>query len=247
MPKKRLVVALIAVVIVGIFVVKLTKHLPTPAKSGSPTVSHNAPSSVTNSQPSFNKSAYSTTDPTSIWIVVNKQHQLNPKTYAPPDLTAVGNGQYLRAAAAQALSQMITDAKAAGYILTSDSGYRSYDTQVAVYNNEVKAYGQAVADSESARPGYSEHQTGWAIDLGSSGCNIQDCFATTAGGKWATANAYRYGFILRYPQNLTATTGYRPEAWHFRYVGPDLATELHQQNIPTLEEFFNISGGTTYK
>lgn len=198
-------------------------------------------------KPTFDKQRYSTTDPASIWVIVNKQHPLNPLTYAPTDLVAVGNGQYMRAEAATALGSLLTAAKAAGYIVTPESGYRSYNTQVAVYASEVKAYGQAYADTESARPGYSEHQTGWAVDLGTNGCNIQDCFSNTSGGKWVIANAYRYGFILRYPPNLTDITGYRNEAWHFRYIGTYLSEEMHQQGIATLEQFFGVSGGTVYK
>ncbi len=206
------------------------------------------PAPTTNRQKiAFDKTAHSTTDPTSIWVIVNKQHPMQPLDYAPTDLTGVGNGQLMRVEAAQALATMLADAKAAGFTVTPDSGYRSYATQVAVYTNEVKAFGQAVADTESARPGYSEHQTGWAIDLGSGGCNISDCFSTTAGGAWITANAYKYGFILRYPTGLTNITGYRAETWHFRYIGTALSQEMHKESIVSLEQFFSVTGGTTYK
>jgi len=196
--------------------------------------------------PAFDKTAHSTTDPASIWVVVNKQHPLTPKTYAPTDLTSVGNGQLMRAAAAAALKQMLAGAKQAGYVVTAASGYRSYSDQVAAYDSEVAAYGQAKADSESARPGYSEHQTGLAVDLASGGCSITDCFGSTPGGQWVTANAWRYGFILRYAPGLEQITGYRTETWHFRYVGQPLAKEMHKTGIKTLEQFFNITGGTSY-
>jgi D-alanyl-D-alanine carboxypeptidase len=199
--------------------------------------------SNTNAAPGFDKSAYSQTDPNSIWVIVNKKHPLQPINYAPTDLTSVGNNQVMRVEAAQALSNMFAGAKAAGTALQADSAYRSYPTQVSVYNAEVKAYGQARADSESARPGYSEHQTGLAVDIGGDGCHIADCFATTTSGKWAAANAYKYGFILRYPADKVTVTGYRYEPWHFRYVGVSLATEMHNQGIETLEEFFGVSGG----
>jgi D-alanyl-D-alanine carboxypeptidase len=195
---------------------------------------------------SFNKSAHSTTDPASIWVVVNKQHPLQPQTYAPTDLQTVGGGHYLRAEAAAALAQMIAGAKQAGLTITPASGYRSYATQTTVYNNEVAANGQDRADSQSARPGYSEHQTGLAVDIAGGGCSIDDCFGDTAEGKWTAANAYKYGYILRYVADSTTVTGYRGEAWHFRYVGSDLATEMHSRGILTLEEFFGISGGTGY-
>ncbi len=197
--------------------------------------------------PAFNTAQYSTTDPASPWVVVNKQHPLNPLQYAPTDLTNVGSGQFLRAEAATQLAKMIADAKTVGLTITADSGYRSYATQVSVYNNEVKTNGQTVADSQSARPGYSEHQTGWSIDIGTPGCHIADCFGATPAGTWAAANGYKYGYIVRYTPPETAVTGYRAESWHFRYVGPDLAGEMNKQGIATLEQFFNISGGPAYK
>jgi D-alanyl-D-alanine carboxypeptidase len=242
--KKLLIFIVILVLAAAIFGFVKARHAsaPTGSSSDSSTTSTNN-AAKTPQKTSFNKQQYSVTDPNSPWVVVNKKHPLNPKTYAPTDLTAVGGGQYMRAEAARALTRMVADAKVAGYVLTPASGYRSYDTQVSVYNNEVKAYGKAVADSESARPGYSEHQSGWAIDLSSGGCNISDCFGDTPGGKWATANAYKYGFLLRYPADKVDITGYRHETWHFRYIGTKLSTELHRRSVHTLEEFFGIAGG----
>ena len=206
------------------------------------------PASITTPPPStFDKHRYSTTDPTSPWVVVNKQHSINPTNYAPADLVSVGNSQQMRAEAAQALQHMFSDAQAAGYTLVADSGYRSYNTQVSTYSGYVKQWGQEYTDTVSARPGYSEHQTGWAVDIGTENCHVSDCFGDTAGGKWAAANAYKYGFLLRYPSDLTDITGYSNETWHFRYVGPLLADELHKENVLTLEQFFDIPGGTTYK
>jgi D-alanyl-D-alanine carboxypeptidase len=199
------------------------------------------------SQPKFDKTQHSTTDPASPWVVVNKQHPLNPLSYAPTDLTNVGNSQQMRAEAAAALQHMFADAQAAGFTLVADSGYRSYSTQVSTYNSIVKGYGATYADTVSAHPGYSEHQTGWAVDIGTGSCHVQDCFADTPGGKWAQTNAHTYGFILRYPPSLTSITGYSNEAWHFRYVGPLLAGEMHTEGKQTLEQFFDIPGGTTYK
>lgn len=196
---------------------------------------------------SFNKTQNSLTDPTSPWVIVNKQHPLQPLSYAPTDLVAIGNGQQMRAAAATAALSLFASAKKAGYSLTADSGYRSYQTQIKAYNSIVQGYSQSYADSISARPGYSEHQTGWAVDIGTGSCNVQDCFSSTAGGKWTIAHAYEYGFILRYPPGLTSITGYDHEAWHFRYVGTVLSTQLHKQGVQTLEQFFGVSGGTTYK
>jgi D-alanyl-D-alanine carboxypeptidase len=245
--KRKISILTVLVIILVIGLVIFVRHasapsIPSNIATHSATEHHSTP---TQSQP-FDKTAYSTTDPTSPWVVVNKQHPLNPRDYAPSDLTAVGNGQYMRAEAASALTTMLAAAKTAGYIVTPASGYRSYSTQVSVYNKEVTEYGQATADSESARPGFSEHQTGLAMDLASGNCSITDCFGDTPGGKWITQNAYKYGFLLRYPADKTDVTGYRAESWHFLYVGVNLATELHSQGIETLEEFFGITGGTTY-
>jgi D-alanyl-D-alanine carboxypeptidase len=197
-------------------------------------------------EPSFDKAKFSNDDVTSIWVVVNKQRPLNPKTYAPTDLVSVGSGQQLRKEAATALASLISGAKTEGLTISPLSGYRSYDTQVSVYNNEVKTYGKTVADSESARPGTSEHQTGLAIDVGGGGCGIEDCFGTTAPGKWVAANAYKYGFIIRYIPGKESVTGYRPEPWHIRYIGIELATEMHEKGIQTLEEFFGLPNAPTY-
>ncbi|HUS26591.1 MAG TPA: M15 family metallopeptidase [Nevskiaceae bacterium] len=208
--------------------------------------------------PSFDKQKYATTDPVSMWVVVNKTRPLNPKTYAPGDLIipslplrlGSGNGEMqLRAPAAQALEAMAAAAQnEAGLKLMLASGYRSYNLQVSVYNAEVKSYGQAKADTESARPGYSEHQTGLAADIepASRKCEVADCFGSTPEGQWLAANAYKYGFIIRYLPDKQGVTGYRAEPWHVRYIGTELSNELHKQGITTLEEFFDLPAAPHY-
>jgi len=121
----------------------------------------------------FNKQQYSLTDPASIWVVVNKQHPLNPKDYTPADLVVPnvplrvpGNeSMQLREVTATAMEQMFADAKTQGINLMLSSGYRSYAYQVNLYGGYVNTEGRAVADTQSARPGYSEHQTGFAADI----------------------------------------------------------------------------------
>lgn len=194
----------------------------------------------------FNQNQYSLTDSTSIWVVVNKQHPLIPKTYSPKKLVAIGNGQRMHPQAANELAKMLKEAEISKHQLTVESGYRSYETQSLAYDSLVTGFGQAKADNESARAGYSEHQTGLAIDFGSEGCKVQDCFANTSTGKWLRSNSYKYGFILRYPPNKESITGYKNEAWHYRYVGHGLAEQLHSGNNITLEEFFGVSGGKRY-
>ncbi|HSX43288.1 MAG TPA: M15 family metallopeptidase [Candidatus Saccharimonadales bacterium] len=248
--KKRVLFGIIAVLVIvlgGIAYFALTTYNDGRTnKSSTPKSTPKTSATKPTPEPTFNKRQYSLTDPSSPWVIVNKQHPLSPISYAPTDLAAIGNGQQMRAEAATALQKMFTDASAAGFTLVADSGYRSYDTQVSTYGSVVKAYGQAYADTVSARPGFSEHQTGWAVDIGSNGCHVADCFGATADGKWTQANAYKYGFLLRYPDSLTSITGYSHEAWHFRYIGIPLATELHAQNVLTLEQFFTVTGGTAY-
>ena len=200
-----------------------------------------------------------TSDPKSINVVINKSHPLSPKNYAPADLTTPNvpmraniseDESKVSKQIAPDLELLISAAANNGIQLELESGYRSYAFQVNLYNYYVSAQGQETADEQSARPGYSEHQTGFAVDLGSStdtSCNVQLCFGNTAEGNWLAANAYKYGFIVRYSAADQALTGYEPEAWHFRYVGQTLAKTLKDKNITTLEEYFNISGGTVYK
>lgn len=210
-----------------------------------------------NKTEAFNTSAYSQTDPASPWVIVNKQRQLNPAQYAPNDLITpnvalrLNNSNasmQLRKQTAQAIEKLFAAASANGTPLRLSSGYRSYDYQVTVYGHYVNTEGQSAADAESARPGYSEHQTGWAADVGplSGACNVEQCFGNTPAGQWLAANAYRYGFIIRYPANKTTVTGYEYEPWHIRYVGTGLAAEMHKQNALTLEEFFNTGAAADY-
>ena len=135
-----------------------------------------------------------------------------------------------------------------GVNLVFQSGYRSYSTQVSVYNGWVASLGQSAADLQSARPGYSEHQTGLSVDIASAtaGCTIQTCFAKTPEGKWLSRNAWRFGWHLRYPKGKTAITGYKYEPWHWRFVGIELAAELHLTPKITLEEFFGLPPAPDY-
>ena len=170
-------------------------------------------------------------------IIANKTYSL-PSTYAPgmnADVTAHAN-------------EMFAAAKAEGYNMWNQSGFRSYDTQKRLYNNYVSRSGKAAADTYSARPGHSEHQTGLAFDVCATNrpC-INSNFDSTAEAAWLSANAYKYGFILRYPSGKSGVTGYKYESWHFRYVGVDLATKLYNGgNWITLEEYFGITSEYSY-
>jgi D-alanyl-D-alanine carboxypeptidase len=180
-------------------------------------------------------------------VVANKQRPLNPITYKP----AIGyfKGVQVAKVTAVALTQMAAGMlKAKAGTLLLNSGYRSYDTQVSVHDRQVARLGLKAGEALAARPGYSEHQTGLAADVSAAGqgCTIQVCFANTKAGKWLAANAWQYGFILRYPNGQTATTGYQFEPWHFRFVGVDLATEMKSQNIAVLEKFWKLPAAPSY-
>lgn len=180
--------------------------------------------------------------PASIQVVINKKHCFNPITYAPANLVSVG-GYPLRAEAATAIQSMMAAASAAGAPFGITSAYRSYSNQITTYNHWVAVNGgTAAADTVSARPGYSEHQTGLVADLGVAGCALE-CFAGTAAYAWLRQHAADYGFIERYPPGLTAITGYSPEAWHWRYVGVDVAKDMKAKGIQTLEQYFGVPGG----
>ena len=199
--------------------------------------------------PAIDLAAFSTTDPASPWVIVNKAHPLDPVSYAPGDLVIV-HGYYIRLIAADDLTALLDAAKADGLTLTLRSTYRSYAKQRTVYGGLVSQNGQDSTDRVSARPGYSEHQTGLAVDVGSStdsGCDFDDCFATTAEGRWVAANAQRFGFIVRYTADNQAITGYSPEAWHLRYVGRPLAAAMATTGVTTLEQMFGVDGGPDYR
>ena len=242
------VVAVLAVAVVVLVIVVLAPHgSPSPAPTRSPSRTPTAtPSPTPTPTPTFDKTQFSVTDPSSDWVIVNKQNPLNPKNYAPPlaALNLPGYKGQMRPEAATALQKMFGDYQTQnGAQLTVVSPYRSYGDQVSVYNGWVSRLGQAQADRQSARPGYSEHQTGLAVDINTA----QDQgFGNTQAGKWLAANSWQYGFILRYPDGLESVTGYEYEPWHFRYVGVPLATEMHNTGVQTLEQFFGYPDAPNY-
>jgi D-alanyl-D-alanine carboxypeptidase len=192
----------------------------------------------------------------SVWVVVNKHRPLIPTSFAPNDLVTPavplrvpGNeSMQVRKVTGNALETMFTAAKKDGLSLMLSSGYRSYQFQTSLYNSYVNNSSIAEADKTSARPSYSEHQTGLAADIEpfSQKCDVDPCFATTPEGIWLAANAYKYGFIIRYTSDKIAITGYSPEAWHIRYIGMELSNEMHRLKIETLEEFFGLGAAAGY-
>ena len=154
------------------------------------------------------------------------------KTYALPSDYAPGVDPEAEAA----FHEMQTAAAELGLNLYISSGYRSYDYQAGLYQRYVDRSGQAEADRYSARPGHSEHQTGLAFDLNT----ISDEFKDTDEGKWVAENCHKYGFIVRYPEDKEAITGYMYEPWHIRYLGTDIATNVFESGL-CLEEYLGIT------
>jgi zinc D-Ala-D-Ala carboxypeptidase len=209
-------------------------------------------------QKPFDKKMHSLDDPDSIWVVVNKRRALNPASYAPSDLIAPNvelrlNPKELemqmRQETATAIEALFAEAKKASLNLMVASAYRPFTLQQNLYNRYVAQQGQLAADTQSARPGHSEHQTGLAVDVepASQDCEVELCFADTPEGKWVAENAHKFGFVLRYHKGQDDITGYMFEPWHLRYVGKPLAEELHKQGDPTLEQFFNLDPAPDYR
>lgn len=171
-------------------------------------------------------------------ILVNKFYYLD-KTYEPDDLIIL-SGQYnggvnnrLRKEAAEAFMKMASAALLDNVYIKNISAYRSYDYQVNLYDKYVRRDGKEKADIYSARPGFSEHQTGLCLDINSA----DDSFKDTKEAKWLQDNAYKYGFILRFPKGKEDITGYKYEPWHYRYVGTDAARIIYDNDL-TLEEYY---------
>lgn len=174
-------------------------------------------------------------NPSSIQVLINKQHKL-PENYAPNDLVNLEGNHYLRSEAANSFIRMKNDAKAtSGITMNLVSSYRTKEYQANLYNNYY-ATDPVNAPFYSALPRTSEHELGLAIDI-SYDYLLHEDLQNYALGRWMANNAHKYGWIMRYPYGKSHITGYIFEAWHYRYVGVDLATKLKSNNI-TLEEYY---------
>ena len=239
-------VLIVVAVVVSFFVLTPT---PEPVVTATPTRTSTPTPTPT---PTFDKTAFSNDDASSLWVVANKLRPLNPQTYEPNlvfvDVPYVYE-PYLTPDAAAAVIEMFAAFQAeTGLQMQSQSSYRSYWSQESVYAGWVSSLGQEAADLTSARPGHSEHQTGLSIDVSAlpANCSLEQCFGDTPQGQWLAANGWKYGFTVRYPLGKTDVTGYEYEPWHMRYVGTELAAELHSTGIQTLEEFFGLPAAPTY-
>jgi zinc D-Ala-D-Ala carboxypeptidase len=189
------------------------------------------------------------------YVLVNKRYPL-PKGYVPADLVAPAvklrlpadqEQMKIRKRVESSLISMFNAAKADGITLVFGSGYRSEKLQESFYTQYKNQSGQAAADTFSARPGHSEHQTGLAFDAttANGSCHLEVCFGDTPEGTWLAKNAYKYGFIIRYPEGKTTVTGYQYEPWHLRYVGAEVAAKIIEQNS-TFEEFSGLGPAPQY-
>ena len=173
-------------------------------------------------------------------ILVNKYIYL-PNDYVPNNLTTISSkfsnsNKQLVFEAKESFERMATDALEQGYTIRAISAYRSYDYQKGLYDSYVKKDGIELADSYSARPGFSEHQTGLVVDIDNGEVDFNN-FENTQEFDWMTNNSHLYGFILRYPKDKEMITGYSYESWHYRYVGQKVATFIKENNL-TLDEYY---------
>lgn len=175
-------------------------------------------------------------------LLVNKYHSIN-KDYTPLDLVNInikyyyGNNHKTRKVTYDAFKAMWNAAYNEGIYLIINSSYRTFESQENTYNEIKNNSGTDTADRQAARPGHSEHQTGLALDIFSKDNTSSSTFENSNAYAWLKENAYKYGFIERYPKDFVNITGFQPESWHWRYVGVEAATYIHENNI-TFDEYY---------
>jgi len=189
-------------------------------------------------------------DPQSTTVFINKEYVL-PEDYIPSDMVVpdilfdfnyYDDRKLMRVEASDALEELFAASREYGISLVGISAYRSYQRQYDIFTNNIIRRGKEHTLRYSAVPGTSEHQSGLCIDLSTQSLNhnLIDAFSTTPEGIWLSKNAYLYGYIIRYPEDKTAVTGYSYEPWHIRYVGKELASYLYKNDL-TLEEYYNYT------
>lgn len=181
------------------------------------------------------------TDSFSSDMLVNKHHYLK-EDFEPDDLIQIDSSYasdddlYCSHIAFNAFKKMSDAAASEGYSLVINSAYRSYQDQIQLEQIYLDAYGQNYVDKYVAKPGYSEHQTGLAFDIGSRNSNV---FAASKEYQWVQDNAYKYGFIQRFTKRFENITGFQNEPWHYRYVGEEIAKYIYENHI-SFEEYWAI-------
>jgi len=174
-------------------------------------------------------------------MLVNKFYSLS-ETFEPENITDISlsysySGNSVSQVANDAYIDMATQAKEDGISLMANSTYRTYTRQDEIYKDFYYSKGISYADQYAARPGHSEHQTGLALDIFTSGVSTTSDFHESDAYKWLNNNAHLYGFILRYPEGKEYLTGYNYESWHYRYVGKEVAQQIKELDI-TFDEYY---------
>lgn len=184
-------------------------------------------------------------DPTDTLILVNKTNKAPsvPVTLVKPNVQptreSISENIYMRPEAAAALEELFEAAAQDGITLYATSGFRSYSTQKAIFERKLDTMSEKQANASVAKPGYSEHQTGLAMDIEGEttrGTGLTEAFGESPEGIWAAEHCAEYGFIIRYPKGKTNITGYIYEPWHLRYVGKEAAEEITELGV-TFEEY----------
>ncbi|WP_313810956.1 M15 family metallopeptidase [Glutamicibacter sp.] len=182
-------------------------------------------------------------DASSLLALINPSTKLSPEDYTPKELVSVAGTSYqLRPEAADAVEDLVADARKAGHSIKVLSAFRSYQRQYSLFNQYQAKYGTAYAERISARPGTSEHQLGLAADLGytNSQAELKEAFGRTPAGQWIAKHAVDYGLIVRYPQGMEKITGYKYEPWHVRYIGKEQAQAMADSGAETYEEYYSM-------
>ena len=194
-------------------------------------------------------------DPTDLLLLVNKQNRAPavPMALVKPDVTPTSPSKaeniYMRPEAAAALEALFAAASDEGLTLYATSGFRSYSTQKAIFNRKLETMSERAANASVAKAGYSEHQTGLAMDIEGEttlGTGLTEQFGESPEGIWVAEHCHEYGFIIRYPEGKTRITGYIYEPWHLRYVGKEHAQKIAELDI-TFEEYILMLRGERVK
>ena len=168
------------------------------------------------------------------YVIVNKYFKL-PEDYCPPDLVSVDE-RFMRKDTAEAYVRMRDAAKSEGFSIKVTSAYRSIDDQKKLYNKFLLNDPAEIVDETCARPCYSEHHTGLAIDVQGSVPGARNIISTPEAA-WVRENCFKFGFIIRYLPETVEITGYASEPWHLRYVGVGVSTDMIEKNIKSFEEY----------
>ena len=174
-------------------------------------------------------------------VLVNKFHYLD-NTYNSDEMKKIsnvysyGDNQKVTEDTFNAFLDMWNAAKKENLTLIINSSFRSYEDQDEIYKTYYNLYGESYVKKYTAKPGFSEHQTGLSLDIASA---KSDIFENSKEFKWMKENAYKYGYILRFPKTKAEITGFRYEAWHYRYVGKDIAKYMYENNL-TFDEYYAI-------